>query len=131
MMQSRLRAFLDAVWSDSVALVSGAGSFVLAFLGAFLDYAWSPRVFGPLGYVCFWIAAYRLWAKQYNKVQELESRLSPANLEGETFKSAKSLANELPNTEAPIQVRLNIPQVAWVFAILLIILLFGLLVSVL
>jgi uncharacterized membrane protein YfcA len=131
MMQSRLRAFLEAVWSDSVALVSGAGSFVLAFLGAFLNYAWSPRVFGPLGYVCFWIAAYRLWAQQYIKVQELESRLSPANPEEETFESAKSLAAEPPKTAAPMQVRLNIQHVAWIFAILLVILLFGLLVSVL
>ena len=62
-----LRALARDLLSAWIWLMSSLASVLLMAISAVFDWALPTWVFWPVGYVCFWVAAYLAWHKQYSE----------------------------------------------------------------
>ncbi len=69
--------FIRVISGDWMARMSGPASVPLTILAIYLEGPWVKAGLIILAFICAWIAAYRVWAAERERVRVLEDRLSP------------------------------------------------------
>jgi hypothetical protein len=73
----RLTEFSRAFTSNLFSRMSGGASIPFALIGLWLGEAWQGRLFFALAGVCLILAAYFMWRKERERVDELSERVRP------------------------------------------------------
>lgn len=72
-----LKTFATAFRTHWFAAMSGGVSVPFTALSVFLDNKWAQLIFAVLAFTAVWIAAYRIWKPERERVDSLEERLRP------------------------------------------------------
>jgi hypothetical protein len=68
--------FLQALWSDWKALMSGSASIILAAIAAVFSTPLPALTFWLAAYLCLMVTAYRLWAREHQARLSAEGKLT-------------------------------------------------------
>jgi hypothetical protein len=103
-----IREFIKVLWDDWVALMSGIASIALAFWAAYFpptDVVAGRTLLWLASVICFILAAYRIWSKEF-KARQAAERLLEAERQQKTpalsGKIEQVMTGDIPNVGAQL-----------------------------